>query len=418
MSTADRYHSKAAKVCPSCGHGEMSVFYALQQVPVHSVLLLRSREEAAGYPKGDIVLGLCPNCGFVSNLAFDPSLHEYSDQYEATQGYSDTFNAFHLRLAQSLVERYDLHEKRIIEIGCGQGEFLSLLCELGNNHGVGFDPAYAGRSSQPASGRTEFVADFYTERYTGIPADFVCCKMTLEHIQDTAGFMRTVRKAVEGLEAPMLFFQVPNAGYVFGEMAFWDIYYEHCSYFSSGTLARLFRGTGFEVLNLWTDYENQYAMIEARPSRGETPVRADQALPMEETPAEFITTVEKFAPVVAERATLWRKRAEKLSSEGRKVVLWGGGSKAVALLTTLGIKTDELEYVVDINPYKAGTYIAGTGQEIVIPGRLEQIRPDSVVVMNPIYKEEVRSLLRGMGLEPELIGADEMYLPELGRAGN
>ena len=40
-----------------------------------------------------------------------------------------------------LIRRYDLRGKEVIEIGCGKGEFLSLLCEVGDNRGVGFDPA-------------------------------------------------------------------------------------------------------------------------------------------------------------------------------------------------------------------------------------------------------------------------------------
>ena len=59
---------------------------------------------------------------------------EYSGRYESTQGYSPTFNAFHERLAQDMIDRFDLHGKEIIEIGCGNGEFLVLLCELGREH--------------------------------------------------------------------------------------------------------------------------------------------------------------------------------------------------------------------------------------------------------------------------------------------
>ena len=125
--------------CPSCSWGTMDVFYEVRQIPVHSVLLLPTREEAVSYPKGDIELGFCTHCGFISNLAFDPSKHEYSEKYEETQGFSSTFNTFHKALAQRLIDQYDLRGKDIIEIGCGKGEFLTMLCELGDNRGVGFE---------------------------------------------------------------------------------------------------------------------------------------------------------------------------------------------------------------------------------------------------------------------------------------
>jgi len=107
----------------------MSIFYDLEQVPVHSVLLHSSWQEAIEFPKGDICLGYCSVCGFISNVSFDPGLQNYfTHKYDATQAFSDTFNAFHRNLALRLIDQYDLHDKRIVEIGCGQGEFLDLLC--------------------------------------------------------------------------------------------------------------------------------------------------------------------------------------------------------------------------------------------------------------------------------------------------
>jgi hypothetical protein len=58
---------------------------------------------------------------------------------------------------------------------------------------------------------------------------------------------------------------------------------------------------------------------------------------------------------------------------------------------------------VDINPYKHGTYMAGTGQEIVGPEFLRAYRPDVVIVMNPIYCNEIQRDLDGMGITAELM---------------
>ena len=82
----------------------------------------------------------------------------------------------------------------------------------------------------------------------------------------------------------------------------------------------------------------------------------------------------------------------------KKVVLWGAGSKGVAFLSMLNVH-NEIEYAVDINPYKKGTYMAGTGHQIVGPEILKGYRPDIVIVMNPIYSREIRETLRGMGLD-------------------
>jgi len=106
----------------------MLVFYEVTNVPVNSVLLVTTRDEAVNFQTGDITLAACPHCGFISNITFDEKLTQYTARYEATQGYSPTFNKFHQALAQGLIDRYDLHGKDIIEIGCDKGDFITMLC--------------------------------------------------------------------------------------------------------------------------------------------------------------------------------------------------------------------------------------------------------------------------------------------------
>jgi len=187
---------------------------------VHSMLLIPTKDEAINYPKGDISLAFCRSCGFISNVAFDPQLNEYSSRYEETQRFSPTFNVFHRNLAIHLIERYNLYNKDIIEIGCGKGDFLSLLCELGKNRGVGFDPAYVSERSQAGGKDITFIQDFYSDRYLNYQGDFICCKMTLEHIQQTADFISMVRQSIKDKSNTIVFFQVPDASRILRELAF------------------------------------------------------------------------------------------------------------------------------------------------------------------------------------------------------
>ena len=377
----------------------MEIFYGIEQVPVHSVLLMETREQALTYHRGDIALGFCPACGFMSNVVFDPSVHEYSSKYEETQGFSETFQSFHRGLAQRLIDRYDLHGKSLIEIGCGKGEFLTMLCEMGGNTGVGFDPAYISeRNTSPARDRMTFIKDLYSEKYTSYHGDFVCCKMTLEHIHNVAEFMSTVRRSIGDRRETIVFFQIPDMKRILEEDAFWDIYYEHCSYFTQGSLARLFRRTGFDVVDLGTEYDGQYLMIEARPGTG----TGTPALAQENDLQATTEAVRKFSASIDRTIGLWRKRLTAYEKENKRVVIWGGGSKGVAFLTKLNVR-DQIQYAVDINPYKKGTFMAGTGQEIVLPGFLTTYKPDVVIVMNPIYLGEIGQDLMRLGLAPQVI---------------
>lgn len=385
--------------CPACGTAGMEVFFELRGVPTNSCILLRSREEALAYPRGDLELAFCPACGFISNMAFDGGLPEYSGRYEETQGFSDTFSAFHRGLAQRLIERYDLHGKDVLEIGCGKGEFIALLAELGGNRGVGFDPGYREeRLPEALAGRVRFVKDFYSEKYADCQADFVCCKMTLEHIHPAARFVATVRRAIGERHDTVVFFQMPEATRIVRDCAFEDIYYEHCSYFSPGSLARLFRRNGFDVLNLQTEYAGQYLTIEARPARG----APGAPLPQEEDLAALARYVAEFPAKCRARIGEWRRRVRETQGRGRKIVLWGSGSKGVSFLTTLGVG-ESIDYAVDINPHRQGSYMATTGQRIVAPAFLAQYRPDVVIIMNAVYREEIARDLERLELRPEIL---------------
>ena len=388
-------------ICPSCETGTFQVFYEAKSAPANSCILLGTQEEAKKYPRGDIRLGFCPECGFISNVAFDEKLTEYDGRYEETQGFSGTFNSFHKALAERMIERYDLHEKDIIEIGCGKGEFLVMLCELGNNRGTGFDPGFVDdRIDSPAADRIEFVTDFYSEKYTDYQGDFLCCKMTLEHIHPTADFIKTVRRSIGDRLDTVIFFQIPDTTRIIEDCAFEDIYYEHCSYFTPGSLAKLFRRCGFDVIALETEYDGQYLTIEARPSKNE--IGTSASLPEENDLEAIKQGIADFPAKFEKMRSKWESRLEKYKADGKKVVLWGSGSKGVSFLTTLKIP-DNVEYAVDINPYRKGYFMSGTGQEIVSPEFLKDYKPDVVIVMNGIYCDEIGKDLKKLGLDPEIV---------------
>jgi SAM-dependent methyltransferase len=391
----------AAPTCPNCLQGAMRVFHTARRVPTNSCILLSTREEALAYPTGDIALGFCPSCGFVSNTAFDPKLTEYSGRYEETQGFSPTFQRFHRDLADRVIERFGLQGRDILEIGCGKGEFLLLLCENGRNRGVGYDPGYRADRFAPAPGdNIRFVADFYTETCTDTAADFVCCKMTLEHIPTTLQFMRNVR-AAQGDRPAEIFFMIPEAQRILRDCAFEDVYYEHCSYFSPHSLEHLFRAAGFFPTAIGFEYGGQYLTIAADTrDTGKGRLSGDGDL------AELAAWVAKFPALLEKQVGFWRAQFAGLAAQGKKAVIWGSGSKGVSFLTTLGLG-DEIAAAVDINPHRQGYFMPATGHRIVGPQDLAQLKPDVVIVMNPIYRQEIAADLAKLGLAPQVMAVDD-----------
>jgi SAM-dependent methyltransferase len=397
-----RAAAHSSRPCPSCGHPHLTPFYEVRNVPVHSCLMLPTRQDAIDFPTGDILLGYCEQCGFITNLAYDPQLAAYAPNYEDQQSFSPTFNQFALDLAQHLIDRHHLQDKTIVEIGCSKGDFLLLLCELGNNRGVGIDPsAVVGRVKSAAGDRVQFIQDYYSERYTEHVGELICCRHTLEHIYPTAEFVNTVRRSIGNdriHDRPTtVFFELPDTGRILRDLAFEDIYYEHCSYFTPGSLARLFRHCGFAVTDLRLAYDRQYILLEALPVATPSPTLH----PLEETQAQTAAEVQHFLQHIQQKLTHWKTYLNTAQTQGKRVVIWGSGSKCVSFLTTLDAQ-DQVEYVVDINPYRHGQFIPGLGKEIMAPEFLKDYKPDQLIIMNPIYRGEIQQMLDEMGVQTEV----------------
>lgn len=385
--------------CRGCGAPLPAPFYTVRGVPVHSCLLVDDRDQALSYPQGDVELALCHTCGLVQNSAFDESRVDYGADYEDSQAHSPRFMAFAEGLVADLSQRYDLRGRRVLEIGCGKGDFLTLLVNHSGASGIGFDPAYSPgpvRADEPSA--LTFVRERYDERHAGEAADLVCCRHTLEHVADVEGFLAVLRRNLDGHPDTAVFFELPDLSRILAEDAFWDIYYEHCSYFTAATLERRFTHAGFNVQQVKLAFEGQYLLLEATPSAVPHPARDNED---DRAVMEVEDMVAGFRNRVARRIRSLREQLDRAAERRERVVLWGAGSKAVGYLTTLDV-ADEVAGVVDINPRKQGRYLAGTGHAILSPDDLRALRPDIVIVMNPAYIDEVRGDLARMGVSPRL----------------
>jgi SAM-dependent methyltransferase len=387
--------------CPICNSTGAAAFFEIFQMPVHCNVLWPTQDAAIRAPRGDVRLGFCGSCGHIFNLAFDPALVQYTQDYENSLHFSPRFQSYAEWLAVRLIERHDLHGKDIIEIGCGKGDFLTLLCEQGRNRGVGFDPSYVSEhEAGEAAERITFIRDFYSERYASCKADFICCRHVLEHVRFPHDFLITVRRAIGNRPGTAVFFEVPNVLFTLRDLGIWDLIYEHCSYFSPSSLSRLFTSCGFDICDLAETYEGQFLCIEALPSEGLADSEYDPRDGSEEVACDAVAFADKYRSKVQN----WRRHLDRIARAGQRVVVWGAGSKGVTFLNALDTQ-GRIAYAVDINPRKQGMYVAGTGQRVMPPEFLRSYRPDVVIVMNPVYQDEIRQFTGGLGLAPEFMCA-------------
>lgn len=359
------------------------------------MVTVRSREAALAVPRKDIELGFCSECGFIFNRRFDTSIDYFTLGYEDQQGFSKTFMEYLARISNELIGKYNLKGKTLLEIGCGKGDFINLLNELAGGKGIGVDPAYQeGRQANP---NLTFYREFYAPKHGRLGADFICCRHTLEHIYQTRDFLQQLRDSLGLSHKPVIFFEIPQVNRILDSLAFWDIYYEHCSYFSPGSLGRLFRSTGFEILDMRLDYSHQYLLIEVIPC--DAPSK--KFFPIEESIDEQQHRIEQFQTRVQEQLGQWRRRLKQLKAANKKVVVWGGGSKSVGFLTNFA-DLKLIDYVVDINPHMENNFIPGIGSQYVQPRYLVEYQPDTVIITNGVYQQEITEQLHRMGVFPDI----------------
>lgn len=346
-------------------------------------------------PTGELTLTTCDGCSHVFNRSFDSTLLEYGLNYENSLHFSGTFSSFAQDVAERLVTQHDLRKKRIVDIGCGKGDFLALLCELGENHGFGFDQSYEeGRAKKPKRGSAQYFREHFTSARAGIQADLVTCRHVLEHIPDPVSFLKDLREAFRDCKDCAIYFEVPNALFTIRDLGIWDLIYEHCQYFTARSLAKCFADAGFGVEKIYECFGGQFLGLDG--SMG-----ASKQASSRYTASDFSTSESILCKFEGEFDLLVEKWRTRLNTLDGRVVVWGGGSKGVTFLNLLQLG-EQVAGVVDINPHKQGKYVAVTGHKILSPENLRQIDPSHVLVMNPLYQEEISNMLVAIGVDAEV----------------
>lgn len=378
--------------CQACDVGSLLAFYEVSRVPTQSCVLLDDETRARAYPTGSVLLAFCERCGFIQNVRFDPGNVDYSKPTEESQAFSPRFNEFAEKLADDLVARLDLAGKSVLEIGCGKGDFLRLLEARGIGRALGIDPGFL--PNRDAFGpNVQFRRDWYGQDDTDLTADFIATRHLMEHVPNVAEFLSWLAESAGHTNGSFVFTEVPDTARVLRERAFWDVYYEHCSYFTAGSLARAIRQAGMSLHRLGYGFDGQYLLAESVPGAAET------AFSHEESTDEIGKMVEFFAAGTADAIRHWRGVIGTAQSSGESVVVWGGGSKAVAFLSSVDVAGVT---VVDINPHKQGKWLPGLAVEVQEPSALLAEPPGLVIVMNPVYVDEIRKDLQDMNLAPRL----------------
>ncbi len=377
--------------CPLCDATDLFVFVDRRGVPVHQNFPLTTAEAARATAHGDLRVACCRSCGFATNLAFKKELLQYGEGYENDQTWSPAFEEHVEGLVTSLVS-HGIRGKQIIEVGCGQGQFLRRLCAAGANRGIGFDPSYVGPPVVD-DGRVEFVREFYGERRFSVVPDLVLCRHVIEHVPAPLDLLRSICLAVDAGQshATQFAFETPALEWILEGTVIQDFFYEHCSYFTEASLRFAFERAGIVDFRVSRMFGGQYLWATAVYDR--TTVRD----PIRVAPEWVLDAAARYRTNEANRIEQVRAALVRLSSSA-KVAVWGAGAKGVTFLNLADPDGYLVDCIIDVNPKKQGRFVPGTGHAILPPEQVRQRGIEHLVVMNPNYADEIRRTVANDGV--------------------
>lgn len=333
----------------------------------------------------DLEVCQCSGCGLVQ-LSNDPV--PYYQEVIRAAAFSEEMKDFRRKQFAGFTQKYSLQGKKIIEIGCGRGEYLSLMGECG---GEAYGLEYSEESVLQCARNGLRVSQGFiagsNEQLDQAPFAAFFMMSFLEHLPDPNSTLRGICNNLTDDGLGLV--EVPNFDMILRNKLFSEFIGDHLFYFTRETLNATLSLNGFEIIDsneVWHEY-----IISAI-------VKKRNKLDL----ADFYKYQAKLKNEIEEYIRRF---------QDNKVAIWGAGHQALAIISLMNLG-DKIRYVVDSAPFKQNKYTPATHLRIVSPETLESDPVDAVIIMAASYSDEVArimrqkfdskiniAILRGFGLE-------------------
>lgn len=310
----------------------------------------------------------CQCCGLVQHNL--PPVSYYRDVIRAV-AFSKEMGDFRVKQLGHWLKHSNLREKRLLEVGCGNGEYMGLLQQAGARYIYGLENSplsvavakKSGYQVEPGYIAPGFVNPWH-ERFDGF-AIF----SFMEHWPELNGSLRTLHNFLN--EGAVGLVEVPNFEFIVANGLYSEFTVDHIFYFDRQTLRTVLELNGYEVIAIdaiWHGY------ILSAQVRKRVPQR----------PAEFI---------VKQHRIIEQLRAFAGRFKSTEVVVWGAGHQALAVMSLAKLQ-NMVAHVVDSAPFKQNKYTPGTHLLIKSPSSLLLDRPKAIVIIAAAYSDEVAQTIR------------------------
>jgi hypothetical protein len=315
----------------------------------------------------DLNVCQCSGCGLVQ-LEGDPV--PYYREVIRAAAFSPEMMEFRQTQFRRFMEKFSLRGQKIIEIGCGRGEYLSILQQCGmESHGLEQSAEAVAFCVRSGLRTSQGFVQSNRYRLDGAPFEAFFILNFLEHLPDPITTLRGIRGNLRDEAVGLV--EVPNFDMILQNALFAEFIADHLLYFTGETLQTALRLGGFDVLDC--NAERQEYILSA--------------------------TVRKTGRMDLSR---FQTRQMKLQEEldgyvsrfpSRRVAIWGASHQALAIISLASLG-DRIRYVVDSAPFKQGKFTPASHLRIVPPSELRTDPVDAVIVMAASYSDEVVRILR------------------------
>jgi novobiocin biosynthesis protein NovU/D-mycarose 3-C-methyltransferase len=375
-------HDWERKTCRACAsEGLIEVLSLGSQPPANAYL--RPSELDKPEARFPLSLRLCEKCGMVQlGHVIPPELlfRSYLFFTSSSRRMSEHFSELMTAKSNEYVKPGGL----VVEMGSNDGTGLSSI-QRRDVRVLGIDPA-RNISVMAAARGVPTVSEFFSEtlareiaRVAGPAQLFVGCNV-LGHIND----LDDVCRGIKALLAPdgAFVFEVPYLGEFLAHGEYDTIYHEHLSYFAVRPLVHLFNrfGLRFERVEFFGVHGGTIRGTAVH-GEGHSPQVGEWLAREEEQGLHRRETLDKLARQAAHEKVALRQRLVDLRAEGVKVLGYGAPAKGSVALNYCDIGTDLLPAVFDSTPAKQGFHVPGTHQPILPPARLEEEKPEVLLLL-------------------------------------
>lgn len=395
--------------CIACGHA-LSPLMTLDDMPASAQNIPAASELAEDHPLS-LTLCQCPSCGLVQ---FDTEpVDYYRDVIRAGGGTRTMTRLRHEEYARLLtaMQEHHIHGRRIVEVGCGRGEFLRMWQNLAEDpegaaalardqardplsgqtnaaplHLVGLEhkPSLVEEANAVADKKYRVYEGFATGdvRYPEGPFDAFVQFNFLEHQPDPCDMLRNIGRNLKPQALGLI--TVPSFEYILRYNGYYELLRDHIANYTEFTLQKLLQDCGFELLSM--DLVNRDTI--------EAIVR--KADPDELSELHYSG---RLIDVSALRDSYDRLSAsvnahiDHLSESHRTMAIWGASHQGFTLAATTKL-SGRVEYIIDSAPFKQGRFSPASHIPIVAPDYAVAHPVDEILIVAPGYTDEIAGIIR------------------------